>query len=190
MRPGDPVHYVDTPGQEPSPGVVTSLLGSIWATVRLDADGSEVQARIGGSNLVSPLGGFCIPMDKLTHISAGAAASILQNVCHGSAVAGGWWHDPATGEPRTEFNVPEKLCLVHSEISEAMEGHRKNLQDDKLPHRKMIEVELADAVIRICDLAGALKLDLGGAITEKLAFNATRVDHTAAARLAAGGKAY
>jgi NTP pyrophosphatase (non-canonical NTP hydrolase) len=71
-----------------------------------------------------------------------------------------------------------------------MEGHRKGLPDDKLPHRSMIEVELADAVIRIADLAGALGLDLGGAIAEKMAFNAVRPDHKLENRLAEGGKAY
>lgn len=100
-----------------------------------------------------------------------------------------WWRDPATHEP-IQRNVGEMLCLVHSEISEAMEGHRKGLMDDKLPHRSMIEVELADAVIRIFDIAGGLKLDLGGALQEKLNFNAVRVDHTDEARLAEGGKKY
>lgn len=71
-----------------------------------------------------------------------------------------------------------------------MEGHRKGLMDDKLPHRPMLEVELADAMIRILDLAGGMKLDLAGAMLEKMKYNATRVDHTAAARLAPGGKAY
>ena len=67
---------------------------------------------------------------------------------------------------------------------------RKGLMDDKLPHRSMLEVELADAVIRIADLAGALDLDLGGAVAEKMAFNAQRADHKPENRLAAGGKAY
>ena len=80
--------------------------------------------------------------------------------------------------------------LVVSEVAEAMEGHRKNLPDDKLPHRPMVEVELADAVIRIADLAGALGLDLGGAIAEKLAFNATRPDHKPENRKQAHGKKY
>lgn len=80
--------------------------------------------------------------------------------------------------------------LVVSEVSEAMEGHRKNLPDDKLPHRPMVEVELADAVIRIADLAGALGLDLGGAIAEKMAFNATRPDHKPENRKLENGKKY
>lgn len=100
-----------------------------------------------------------------------------------------WWRNLETNEP-IERNVGELLCLVHSEISEAMEGHRKGLQDDKLPHRSMLEVELADALIRILDISAGLKLDLGGAYVEKMAFNAQREDHTREARLASGGKKY
>lgn len=130
------------------------------------------------------------------------AGDLLVNVCHGASVNAGWWgpvaiHDLHLDvfEVRSDSKlgkalVAQKLCLIHSEISEAMEGHRKGLQDDKLPHRLMIEVELADAVIRIADLAGALGLDLGGAIAEKLAFNAQRPDHKIENRLAADGKAY
>ena len=60
--------------------------------------------------------------------------------------------------------------------------------DNHLPHRTMFEVELADAVIRICDLAGATEIDLGAAVAEKLEYNRTRKDHTREARAAAGGK--
>jgi hypothetical protein len=98
-----------------------------------------------------------------------------------------WWHDLTTGE-RLSRNKGEMLMLIVSEISEAMEGERKGLMDTHLPHRKMSEVELADAVIRIFDYAGAYGFDLDGAIAEKRAYNATRVDHSVAARLAAGGK--
>ena len=86
--------------------------------------------------------------------------------------------------------VAEKLCLTHSEISEGMEGLRKNLMDDKLPHRSMLEVELADAVIRTIDLCGALGLDLEGAIFEKLAFNKVRPDHKVENRLKENGKKF
>lgn len=71
------------------------------------------------------------------------------------------------------FNA-QMLCLIHSEISEALEADRKDLMDDKLPHRKGLEVELADALIRILDMAGGLGMDLGGAVEEKLAYNTTR----------------
>lgn len=70
-----------------------------------------------------------------------------------------WWHDLHTGE-RLDRNKGELLMLVISEISEAMEGERKDLMDDHLPHRKMAEVEMADAYIRLLDYAGAFELDL------------------------------
>lgn len=100
-----------------------------------------------------------------------------------------WWHDPHTGD-RVERNVGELLMLMVSELAEAMEGHRKNLMDTHLPHRKMFEVELADCLIRICDTAGQLGLDLGGALAEKLEYNARRYDHTFEARRKADGKKY
>lgn len=113
----------------------------------------------------------------------------IQDTSHQIAVDSGWWTNLETGE-RIQRNVGELLCLIHSEVSEAMEGHRKNRMDDKLPHRPQIEVELADAVIRIGDLGGALGLDIGGAIAEKMAFNAIRPDHKIEARKLADGKKY
>lgn len=114
--------------------------------------------------------------------------SALTFGAHGASLKAGWYQN-LDGTPK-DRNIPEMLCLIHSEISEAMEGYRKRLTDDKLPHRTMIEVELADALIRIGDLAGYLGLDLGGAVVEKMAFNAKREDHKLAARAKAGGKAF
>jgi NTP pyrophosphatase (non-canonical NTP hydrolase) len=113
----------------------------------------------------------------------------LADAIHARNVEAGWWTDLKTGEP-LDRNVAELLCLVHSEVSEAMEGHRKDLMDDKLPTRKMLAVELADVMIRIFDLAGAGQMDLGGALIEKLAYNKHRQDHQPAARMSAGGKAF
>lgn len=116
-----------------------------------------------------------------------ASGSTLSHYCHGAAKASGWW----TGADLADKHlVAAKLCLIHSEISEAMEGHRKGRNDDHLPHRPMIEVELADAIIRIADLAGALGLDLGGAIAEKMKYNSTRGDHKPENRAKEGGKSY
>lgn len=84
--------------------------------------------------------------------------------------------------------IASKLALCHSELSEALEGMRKGLKDDHLPHRDMVEVELADTVIRIFDLAGFMQLDLGGAIAEKLEYNKSRQDHKMKNRESTGGK--
>ena len=113
--------------------------------------------------------------------------AVLVRRVHGNNAR--WWHNPATGE-RIERNVGELLMLVTSELGEALEGHRKGMADAHLPERSSFEVEIADAVIRLFDMAGGLGLDLAGAFEAKLAYNATRHDHTNAARLAAGGKKY
>ena len=94
----------------------------------------------------------------------------------------GWWDNPR--------EIGTLLCLVHSEVSEAMEGARKNLMDDHLPHRSMLEVELADAVIRILDIAGGYDLDLAGAIEEKVTYNRIRADHQRENRDKEGGKQF
>lgn len=59
----------------------------------------------------------------------------------------GWWDDP-------NRCLLQTLQLVSTEVAEATEGERKDLNDDHLPDRKMGEVELADALIRTLDVAG------------------------------------
>lgn len=122
------------------------------------------------------------------YVTAAMLNSLVQ-LTHGRSVNAGWYHNPKT-DRRKPRNVGEMLALIHSEISEALEGYRKGLMDGHLPHRKMIEVELADAVIRIGDLAGYLKLDLGGAVVEKMEYNLYRKDHKIKARQEENGKRF
>ncbi len=63
----------------------------------------------------------------------------------------GWWDDP-------DRCLYQTLQLVSTEIAEATEGERKDLFDDHIPSRKMGEVELADALIRVLDFGAHLNL--------------------------------
>lgn len=128
---------------------------------------------------------LAISPEKLAEI----ALNDLAEMCHNANKR--WWYNPRTGE-KLDRNVGEMLMLAVSELAEAMEGHRKGLYDDKLPHRKMFEVELTDCLIRLFDICGApeMGVNIGAAFVEKMKFNATRQDHTNEARLAEGGKKY
>lgn len=102
------------------------------------------------------------------------------DLCHAESKRAGW--------PATEKGT--RLMLIVSEIAEVLEGERKGLMDDHLPHRPMAEVELADAFIRICDYCGQEGYDLGGAVAEKLEYNRHRTDHKKEVRAQPGGKAF
>ena len=85
---------------------------------------------------------------------------------HSGNAKQGFWTD--------DVQFATRCMLIVTEIAEAVEADRKDLMDSHIPTRRGIEVELADAVIRIMDLAGGLNLDLGGAIEEKLLYNSNR----------------
>lgn len=106
----------------------------------------------------------------------------LQDLIYNQNVKAGWHSKPR--------EVGTCLMLIVSEIAEAMEGDRKGLMDDHLPDRTMLEVELADAIIRILDLGGREGLDIAGAIHDKLIYNQTRSDHKLENREKTGGKKY
>src|SRR5690625_2875342 len=106
----------------------------------------------------------------------------VSRLCYGLSVEAGW-HD-------TPREVGTMIALIHSEASEALEGFRKDLKDDHLTHRKMAEVELADAVIRIFDLAGSQGFDIGSAMMEKLLYNTQREDAKPENRAKKNGKKF
>jgi NTP pyrophosphatase (non-canonical NTP hydrolase) len=104
----------------------------------------------------------------------------LQNEVHRTAVEHGWWED-------MDRNVPEQICLFHSELSEALEEFR-NGRDvaeiyysypdaaiaQKPPKPEGFPVELADCIIRILDTCGQYNIPLGRAIVEKMRYNESR----------------
>lgn len=96
----------------------------------------------------------------------------LAAAIHSCAIAHGWWNE--------ERSIPEVLCLIHSEISEALEEYRVNPSglsdivfgpDDK---PEGFAIELADVIIRTFDLCADLCIDIEDAVRVKMMYNATR----------------
>lgn len=80
----------------------------------------------------------------------------------------GWWE--------TECNDGELICLMHSELSEALEALRNgNPTSDKIPPFTNLEEELADCIIRIMDYGVQRNLNIAGAISEKICYNVNRL---------------
>lgn len=101
-------------------------------------------------------------LDKVKRALARASALSMRDlatIIYATATANGFWED--------KTNTPEKLCLIHSEISEALEAYRKG--DDK-----GFAEEMADATIRIFDLCKHLKIDLREIMIKKMKKNADR----------------
>jgi len=131
-----------------------------------------------------------VGVEALCYLHTGIANAVV--VCHYLACRSGWWveKDGSPVDMKNPYVFATKMALIHSEVSEAMEGGRKNLPDSHLPHRLSVEVELADVVIRVFDTAGAMGLDLAGAVIEKLAYNQRREDHKPDVRKGQNGKAF
>lgn len=115
----------------------------------------------------------------------------IQKVLHSNNVKAGWWQPPVGVDPQSWAILapPIKLALAMTELAEALEGHRRGVPDDHLPHHPMLQVEIVDAIIRLLDLAEYLRMDTERMVVEKLEYNSSRPDHTLAVRNS-GGKLY
>ena len=82
---------------------------------------------------------------------------------HKYAIEKGWWEK--------DRPIPELLCLLHSEVSEALEAYRNNIQEGE---KGCLSEELADLVIRVWDMAEALGINIVEAVNKKHKFNLTR----------------
>jgi hypothetical protein len=122
-------------------------------------------------------------MDKveITKEEIAALRSIQEKIKQVN-ISCGWYSKPRS--------FGDGIALIHSEVSEALEGGRKGLQDDHLPWRPMAEVEFADAIIRILDECARQDFDVAGALSEKFVYNQSREDHKPENREKEGGKKF
>ena len=92
----------------------------------------------------------------------------VEELVHDMAKEKGWWRD--------KRNDGELIALMHSELSEALEGLRAgNPTSEKLGKPfTQAEEELADLVIRLMDMAAARGWNIPEAILEKVQYNAER----------------
>lgn len=107
----------------------------------------------------------------------------MRNKFFENALNKGFWDkqvDINTGEvvpALVEETIPQALALIHSEVSEALEAFREyEMVEETEGNGKPIGFpsELADIVIRVYDLAGALGINLDACIERKHAYNLTR----------------
>lgn len=98
-----------------------------------------------------------------------AAVIAAASCSHNNALQHGFW-----GKVPDPTLKAEKIALMHSELSEMLEGVRKPTPDSHCPEFSSEAVEAADLLIRLLDYCMAFHIPLTSATIAKMQYNSTR----------------
>jgi len=118
---------------------------------------------VGEGGKMTPTLGRCRKFKELGFPQEGDKMRTIEilhpDTIHANAVAHGFYEE--------ERAIPEILCLIHSEVSEALESWRKGDEEN-------FNEEIADIVIRVLDLCGYKNIDIAGRVLCKHLKNVKR----------------